>query len=286
MVGTEILKVTDPDFQFIGLHSNVLNVKDAGQIKALLNAQKPDVVIHLAAKTNVDWCERNIAECQTINVQGTRHIAQAATEINALLVYPSTSYLYPGDKEQPYDERVDAIDPKKVIGVYAQSKFEGEIVVQNMTHLDFIIPRFGALYGGGKEDKKFVAKVLGLVKEGKKEIKMIRDRVIQPSSVKDTVANLLALIKRQGRGIYNMVGHGQASYYDYAQAILEFADITDVRVIPIQSQDFKESAPRPKNLTAINGRLQEAGLDLMRDWRIALKEYVLEIKDDFLNTTH
>ncbi len=120
-----------------------------------------------------------------------------------------------------------------------------------------------------------------MVQSGVKEIKMINDRNIQPSSVKDTAHNLLVLIEKQGRGVFNMVGHGQATYYEYAKAILEFVGVRDVKVTPISSQNFKESAPRAKNLTAVNGRLNEMGLDLMRDWRVSLKEYIDEYKEIF-----
>ena len=224
----------------------------------------------------MDWCEENPEECYNINVQGTRNVCEAAQSVGALLVYPSTCYIYSGEKIGPYDERVDKVIPEKIVGVYYKSKWEAENAVREVCGENYIITRLGALFGGGKQDKKFVGKIVEKVRSGIKEIPAVNDRAIQPSSIKDTVRNLLKLIEAKGRGVFNMVGHGSATYYDYARAIVEFLGVDGVQVIPISSSAFAESAPRAKNLTALNGRLQEMKIDFMRDWKIALKEYIYE----------
>jgi len=283
MVGTEFTRQfpKDPAFEYLPLPEFDVTQKD--NVREIFRTLRPAVVVHLAAITDVDGCEKNPADCLKVNVEATRTVANASQAIGALMVYPSTFYIYPGEKDSPYDERYDAIDPKKIVGVYSRSKWEGEEAVRSVKDLKHLIVRFGALFGGGSRDKKFVAKVIGLVKSGQKTIQMVNDRVIQPTYVKDTVLNLMAVIRQGGAGTFNMVGKGQATYFEYARAILEFSGVHGVEVVPIASQDFKENAPRPKNLTAVNGRLAELGWDRMRDWKVALKEYLEDYKEELWN---
>jgi dTDP-4-dehydrorhamnose reductase len=124
-----------------------------------------------------------------------------------------------------------------------------------------------------------VRKILEQIQMGKREIQLVNDRVIQPSYVKDTAHNLLELIRAGGRGTYNIVGHGSATYFEYGQAIVKFLERQDVKIIPISSSEFVERGVRTRYLTAVNGRLKEEGLDLMRHWRVALKEYITELRE-------
>lgn len=282
MVGTELKKHLDNAFFFKHFNYPDLDVTNRHRTQEIIEYHRPDVIIHLAAKTDVDWCEYNPEECFAVNVEGARNVCEGAQKVKALLVFPSTFYVYPGDKESPYDERYDKVIPDKIIGTYSKSKWIGEVVVSEFKNMRHLIVRFGSLFGGGEKDKKFVSKVLRMVSSGVKEIRMIDNRFIQPSSVKDTARNLLSLIEKGGEGVFNMVGHGTASYFEYAKAVLEFAGVKDVKVISINSKDFKETAPRAFNLSAVNGRLGEMGLDRMRDWRLALKEYIEEIKSQFI----
>lgn len=279
-VGTELKKQLRQwdgyESVFFSHHeSDVLNFPRA---KDILTDYKPDIIIHLAAKTDVDWCEENPEQCYKINVVGVENIAKIAKELNAVFIYPSSFYVYSGEKDLPYDDRIDKPCLDKILGVYAKSKFLGEEVVRKILQKYFIV-RFGALFGGGRKDKKFVKKVLDLTKK-KKIIRMVDDRITVPSSVKDTVTNLIRLIQTDKYGTYNMVGHGQASYYEYAKAILNYAGIDNVKIIPIKSNSFKEKALRARNLSIINGRLKDLNLDLMRNWRSSLKDYIEELKKE------
>ncbi len=249
-----------------------LDVIDGKKTFEVVQRVGPDAIFHLAAKTDVDGCERNVQECYNVNVDGTKNICAAAKAVGAWILYPSTTYIYDGDKGSPYDERVDQIIPNKIVGVYSKSKWEGELLIRELPQ--HVIVRFGALFGGGSKDKKFVAKIIQKVRSGVKEISAVQDRVIQPSSVKESVNNLLKLIEIQGRGVFNMVSLGCATYVEYAQAVVDFIGAKDVKVVGVPSLQFLEAAPRAKNITAVNGRLDEMGINLMRDWRVSLKEYI------------
>lgn len=281
MTGSELMKHAPCDTLFFGHDEEpAIDILDCAKARKIILLHRPDVIIHLAAETDVDFCEKNPQECYSINVKGTQNMVDIAREAGSVFVYPSTFYVYSGGKKDYYDDRVDEPDINNISSVYAKSKFMGEEVVRANLKKYFIL-RMGALFGGGKKDKKFVGKILNLIKT-RREISAISDRIVQPSSIKDTVKNLLALIRTDKYGIYNMVGHGSASYYEYAKAIVEYSGVNGVKIIPIESTDFKEDAPRKSNLTVTNGKLRETGLDLMRDWKVALKDYISGIKKEGL----
>ncbi len=281
MIGSELSKYAPKDAIFFSHNEEpILDISDYAKAKEIILSHRPDAIIHLAAETDVDWCQNNPQECSNINVKGTQNLVNIAKEIESVFVYPSTFYVYGGGKKDYYDDRVDEPDIDTISSVYAKSKFMGEEAVRRNLKRYFIL-RFGALFGGGKKDKKFVAKILNLIKT-QREIRIVSDRIVQPSSVKDSVHNMLALIQTDKYGTYNMVGHGSASYYEYAKEIVEYSGAKGIKIIPIKSADFKEDAPRESNLSVINGKLKDIGLDLMRDWKVALKDYIGEIKKEGL----
>lgn len=278
MVGSELTRQLASRQLYDEVVSVDVDVRELAQVRDAILHHKPNVIIHLAAKTDVDWCEAHPDACNSVNVSGTVNIATLARHVGALLVYPSTFYVYPGERKKPYDERFDVIIPHKIVGAYARSKFAGEQVVRILAG-PHIIARFGALFGSWEKEKKFVRKILEQIKMGRTEIRLVNDRITQPSYVKDTVHNLLELIRAGGRGTYNIVGHGSATYFEYGQAIVKLLERKDVKIIPISSSEFAEQGARTRYLTAVNGRLKEEGLDLMRSWRVALKEYITELRE-------
>jgi dTDP-4-dehydrorhamnose reductase len=287
VVGSELRKQmsSTPGYRDSVVSSALIDVTDKKQVARVFASFKPTMVFHLAAKTDVDWCEENKDICYQVNVEGTKNVVLEAKKMKATFIYPSTFYVYNLEDKQenrPYDERFDVPKAEKIKGVYSRSKFLGEREVVKSVIKNYFIVRFGALFGGGVKEQKFVAKVLKMIKRREKAIKMVNDRFVQPSSVSDTVHNLLELAKTSYYGVYNMVGHGSASYYEYAREIIKNLGRTDIEVIPISSLDFEEKAPRAKNLTAVNGNLGELKLDLMRDWRESLKDYLNELKREGL----
>ena len=276
VIGTELiqqLKNNYSEVEYCAIGRKELDVENKQMVKEVILENNPDVVIHLAAWTNVDSCEEKQKECYRTNVTGTANICQAVKEIGAILVYPSTFYVYSGEEGKVFDERVDQPILEEIVGYYSKTKLLGEQEISKHGLKKYYIIMIGALFGGGINDKKFVAKILKKAKKNE-TIEAVNDRVVQPTYANDLVSNLLKLISTNKYGIYNMVGKGKATYYQYAQAILSFAGLQKVELLPISSSQFVEAAPRAKNLSAINGNLQEIGLDLMRDWQEALKDYI------------
>lgn len=240
-----------------------LDVTDLKEAINVCKKHKPDIIIHLAAETDVDRCERDPEQAYLVNTIGTYNIAVAAKEVGAMLVYVSTAAVFDGVKKEPYLE-VDAPNPQNY---YARSKFLGELAVQGtLKKEDYIIARAGWMFGGGPErDLKFVAKIIPQFKNP--EIKAVNDKFGSPTFGKDLVTGIQKLIIDGKRGIFHMSNKGMCSRYDVAKFV---ADVLQSKalVTSVDSSFF--------NLDAARGGSEgmASSLDIMRPWQDALKEYL------------
>lgn len=275
MLGQELIRQLKNQHLEIFAFGRELNVADQNKVRQKIAVIRPDTVFHFAAKTDVDWCERYKEECFETNVLGAENLAKECYAAGAKLIFPSTYYVYSGLTKFPIDDRRHKPKMSEVMGIYSQSKLLAEEVVWKKTRGKAYTVRLGSLFGGGQLDKKFVGKIFSLVKS-KKTISVVADQFIQPSYSKDTVRNMLLLLTKGPPGNYNMVGHGVASFYEYAREVLYYGQVRGVTVVPINSKRFRQAAPRASKLEAINGKLSDLGIDRMRDWKIALAEYIKE----------
>ncbi|AWN23016.1 NAD(P)-dependent oxidoreductase [Deinococcus irradiatisoli] len=99
-----------------------LDLTQAPSVLDVIGRERPDVIVHAAAYTNVGGAERERTRCWAVNVEGTRHIAQAANAIGAKLVHISTDYVFDG---QSGDYRETDI-PGPVVNYYALTKLVAE----------------------------------------------------------------------------------------------------------------------------------------------------------------
>src|SRR5438445_6323576 len=131
-------------------------------------AQRPDLVIHTAAYTDVDGCERNPESAFAVNAQGTRRVAEGAAKANARLIYLSTDFVFDGKKTEPYTER----DPVNPLNVYGRSKLAGEEEAVKGCHRTLVL-RTSWLYG--VHGKNFVKIILSLAGT-QPEIRVVEDQ--------------------------------------------------------------------------------------------------------------
>lgn len=249
-------------------HVYPLDVCDNSQVLSTFERFHPELVLHLAALTNVDYCELHPEEAFRINAVGTKNIVLACRQFNAELVYVSTAQVFDGEKETPYTE----LDVPKPINVYGQSKLEGEKAVQSSLNQYFIV-RTAWLMGGGKNDKKFAAKIVRLL-ETEKELKVIDDKIGSPTFVTDLAKNILEVIQAKCYGIYHIASRGSCSRYQMAQKIREILGRKEVRIIPASSRDFPLPAPRGISEVLVNDKLELLGLNLMPSWQEAVENYL------------
>lgn len=247
-----------------------LDIEDASAINTVIGI-KPDLVIHCAAETRVDYCEEHPDEAYSCNVIGTQHIATACRELDIPLVYISTDYVFDGSKDTPYIET----DPVQAINVYGQTKLKGERVVRELIPLKHYIVRPGWLYGFVRFEKtNFVRTVLKLAADDR-PIRMVTTQVGSPTSSHDVAHAILQLIKTTEFGIYHLAAQGYCSRYELAKKILEYVGRGDIEVEPIE--DFPQRAARPAFTALENVRARDLGIEL-KSWEVALKEFISRVK--------
>ncbi|MDD5428963.1 MAG: dTDP-4-dehydrorhamnose reductase, partial [Candidatus Omnitrophica bacterium] len=237
------------------------------------------IVIHAAAWTDVDGCERDREKAYRINASGTENVAVACKNAGAVLIYISTDFVFDGKKKEPYTEE-DKTDP---LNIYAASKLAGEEAVRKNLKEYFIL-RTSWLYGAG--GKNFVDTIIA--KAGtEKELKVVRDQAGSPTYTKDlacAIHRLADKIFRDRRqptaafGTYHVSNSGSVSWYDYACEILRLAGL-DTKVKAITSAELARPAKRPAMSVLDNSKFASFTGYAMRDWKIALKEYIMKEKE-------
>ena len=272
MMGMDVCRVFSEHHEVFATNLEELDVRDAGAVLQFADHIKPDLVLHLAAATDVDACERDPDSAYLSNTIGTRNVALACQRTGAEMVYISTIAVFDGHKSEPYTE----YDEPGPLNVYARSKYEGEQIVRSLLSRYYVV-RAGWMFGGREQDKKFVAKILALAAE-KPSLTVVDDKFGSPTYSVDIAHGLLNLTNTGYYGTYHLVGTGPyCSRLAFAETILEYAGITSCKIEPISSASFPLAAPRPRMEAARNYQLELMGMQLMRPWRESLREYVAEL---------
>jgi dTDP-4-dehydrorhamnose reductase len=242
---------------------------------------KPDYLFHLGAFTDLEYCELNIEETYKTNTLSVENACYIANELDIPLLYISTAGIFDGKKEL-YDDW----DVPHPLGQYARSKYAGEKFVQENVR-KHLICRAGWMMGGGpKKDKKFIQKLMKQIKEGKKELFIVDDKDGTPTFTHDFAKNVKALIQKEFWGLYNMVCGGETSRYEVAEEILRILSLaTKIKITAVKSDYFKKIyfADRPASERLVNCKLSLRDLNLMQDWKIALKEYIATYYQGYLD---
>jgi dTDP-4-dehydrorhamnose reductase len=265
-----ILKCTDKDVNESWL--SYLDFRDFDAYKKDVNDFRPDYLFHLGAYTDLEFCELNADETYNTNTLGVENAVYLANTLDIPLLYISTAGIFDG-KKVIYDDW----DQPNPLGVYARSKYMGErFVVENTKR--YLVCRAGWMMGAGpKKDKKFIQKLMKQLKEGKKELFIVDDKDGTPTFTHDFAKNVKALIQKEYWGLYNMVCGGQTSRYEVAQELLKILGMTNtVKLTAVKSDYFKATyfAERPPCERLVNRKLLIRNINLMRDWKVALEEYI------------
>lgn len=265
-----ILKCTDKDVNEAWL--SLLDFRDFDAYKKDVLEFGPDYLFHLGAYTDLEFCEMNADETYNTNTLAVENAVYLANELNIPLLYISTAGIFDGAKEL-YDDW----DQPNPLGVYARAKYMGErFVVENATR--FLVCRAGWMMGSGpRKDKKFIQKLMRQIKDGKRELFIVDDKDGTPTYTHDFARNVRALLEKEYWGLYNMVCGGQTSRLEVATELIRLLKMEDtVKLTPVGSDFFKETyfAERPPCERLVNRKLNIRNMNLMRDWREALKDYI------------
>ena len=265
-VNEEWLTFTD----FRDLESYKKSVKDFG----------PDFLFHLGAFTDLEFCEKNIEETYRTNTYSVENAIDISNELNIPLLYISTAGIFDGSKEI-----FDDWDTPSPMCHYAKSKYEGEKLVQNKSKR-FLICRAGWMMGGGpKKDKKFINKIMTQIKEGRKELFIVNDKLGTPTYTHDFAENVRILLETEDWGLYNMVCEGLTGRMEVTQELLRILNLENkIEIIPVTSGYWEKEyfATRPDSERLINAKLNARDMNIMRDWKVCLKEYISNYYANFL----
>ena len=246
-----------------------LDVRDPAAVMAQVASARPDLVMHLAAATDVDRCEQEPDWAYASNAIGTQNVALACLEHNIPLVYISTAAVFSGDKPDPYTE----FDIPRPANLYGNSKLAGENIVASLLQRYYIV-RAGWMIGGGEKDRKFVGKIARLICEGKNPLKVVNDKWGSPTYAKDLLTGIRRLIQTGYYGLYHMVNKGCCSRYEVALLIQGILQCPELTINPVSSKEFPLPAPRARSEAMRNLKLDLLGLNTMRSWEEAVIDYV------------
>ena len=272
------LKCTDIDVNDSWL--SYLDIRDyKAYLKDVLEFE-PDYLFHLGAYTDLEYCELNQDDTYITNTMAVENAVYIANKLDIPILYISTAGIFDGSKDI-----FDDWDLPNPLGHYARSKYAGEVFVENNCRRHLIC-RAGWMMGSGpKKDKKFIQKIMQQLKDGKKELFVVTDKVGTPTYTYDFASNVKLLLEKEFWGLYNMVCSGNTGRFEVAQELVKVLDIEDeVKITPVDSDYWEEIyfADRPPSERLINKKLDFRGVNFMRDWRVCLKEYLENYYQDYL----
>lgn len=255
------------------------DVRDFAAIRKSIVDFKPDLIINLAALTDLEFCEKEQENSWLTNGLGAENLGLVANELDVPCVYISTAGIFGGERDLYND--FHAPNP---LSVYAQSKYYGEQHVRNSVKKHFVL-RAGWMMGGGpSKDKKFINKIYKQICAGSQELFVVDDKLGTPTFTVDFANGLCAIVESEQYGLYNQVCNGAASRFVVAQEFVRLMGLTEkVKVTVVPSDYFKEQyfAPRPASEKLVNLKLNQRGLNRMRDWQVCLEEYAAVFKADY-----
>lgn len=249
------------------------DITKPGEIDGCIKNVSPKFIIHSAAMTDVDGCERDRDKAYAVNFLGTKHVALACKKYDAFPVCISTDFVFNGKKKSPYTED----DLTAPLSVYGDSKLKGEDAVRNALDKYFIV-RTSWLYG--KYGKNFVDTIASKAKT-EKILKVVNDQCGSPTYTRDLAKAIRLLLDRvvssvSGAafyGIYHVSNSGSVSWYEYTRKIIDILGLkTEVR--PISSIELARPAKRPSMSVLDTSKFTGLTGHNMRRWDVALEEYL------------
>ena len=267
----------------LGLYTRAeCDITSHGAVQSALRAFRPDLVINTAAMTAVDACETRQEEAMAANFEAPANLAAQCSVMDVPLIHLSTDYVFDGkDGDVPY-KTTDKINP---LSVYGQSKMMGEEAILQ-THPWHVILRVSSVFSA--YGNNLLPKMLQLI-DTRDELKIVTDQKGCPTAAPEiaraliTITEALLKGKSNGFGIFHLCGAGEATRFEFVQAILEaYAPFTKrhPRLIPALSSDFPGFAERPAYSVLDCTRLLDVYGITQTSWREGLKTAMHQLMHD------
>lgn len=269
MLGQDLVRTTPYGIELVALSSKEFDVTKPELVENRMKQISPDKVIHCAAWTDVDGCEKDPEKAEQANVLGTRNVGRFCSDFGIPFCYISTDFVFDGLKNVPYIED----DLPNPINVYGKTKLAGEEWVRgNLTN--WFIVRTSWLFG--VSGKNFVTTMLRFSKE-QSFVKVVNDQVGSPTFTEDLASAIWQLALGEKFGLYHITNSGNCSWYQFACEIFKAAKI-DKEVIPITSNELSRPATRPHYSVLSNGKWTQNGFAPLRHYNESLLSYLSLIK--------
>jgi dTDP-4-dehydrorhamnose reductase len=276
LVGSRIVELLSGKYQFEGIgRSAGIDIANKNSVLEKIQNSDGEVVLHLAAKTDVDGCEKDKrlgqdGEAWKINVEGTRNIADACFQTEKKLIYISTDFVFDGTKDTYFEQ-----DLPNPVNWYAQTKYEGEKIIQELES-PWNIVRIAYPYRAKFTKSDFFRSILKRLQEGNPII-AVTDHIFTPTFIDDIAFALDAIINSSSTGIFHVVGSQSLSPFDAAKLIADEFGLDKSNIAKTtRSKFFVDRAPRPFQLALKNDRITKLGIP-MRTFEEGLGEIKKQI---------
>ncbi|MBP9793976.1 MAG: dTDP-4-dehydrorhamnose reductase [Flavobacterium sp.] len=256
------------DIQFIFASSSDLDITNPERVTSFFETNTIDFCINTAAYTAVDKAETEVEKAHLVNVVGPKNLAIACQKSGTTLVHISTDFVFDGEGNTPYTED----QPTNPIGVYGQTKLEGEIEVVNNCQKHFII-RTSWVYS--QFGNNFMKTMLRLAQD-RTELNVVADQTGTPTNAVDLAEVILKMIASNIQhpssncyGIYNFSNEGICSWYDFAKEIFRINKV-EIKVNPIPTEAYPTPAKRPKYSVLDKSKIKNTFKIEIKSWQEAL----------------
>jgi len=281
LIGNRFMELAQDKFEVYGTYNShpvegnnlyKLNVVNRADTFNLLKRISPDVVIDTHSLNNVDYCETHREEAWSVNVEGTKNIAEACIDYGSKLVFFSTDYVFDG-KKMKYSEK-DKPKPLNYLGI---NKATTEQILE-LLDMNHITVRTSVVYGkGGLNKVNFVFWLIQKLKAGER-VSVVTDQKNNPTFVDNIVEQVLYLYKKNKKGIYHITGSECLSRYDFSLKIAEVFDLNQNLITPITSVELHQIAKRPTVVNMSVAKLErETGIK-QDDVLTGLRKYKIQLE--------
>ena len=254
----------------VGVDVEEMDITDKAACEKVITESKVDAVIHCAAYTAVDAAEDNVDICMKVNAEGTRNIAEVCKKLDIKMMYISTDYVFDGQGERPWEPD----DERAPLNVYGQSKYEGELAVEELLEKFFTV-RIAWVFG--VNGKNFIKTMLRIGKE-RGAASVVCDQIGSPTYTYDLARLLVDMIQTDKYGRYHATNEGLCSWYEFACEIFRAAGMDEVKVTPVTTAEYPAAkAKRPMNSRISKEKLSENGFERLPEWQDAVARYLKEI---------
>lgn len=251
------------------LGRNDIDLLSYENVYTRLQEHKPSVVINASAYTAVDRAEQETTEAYNLNAKGVEILGKVCAQLGIPFVHVSTDFVFDGKSSTPYKET----DPANPIGVYGNTKYQGEQLLLRVNPKAIII-RTSWVYGIFGQN--FMKTMIRLSQE-RSELGVVNDQWGSPTSSKELARGILHAVHHPVwiPGIYHFTNSGTTTWFEFASNILKLAEATTT-VKPISTNQYPTPAKRPEFSKLDTAKWEGTYGYTIPHWKESLKEVLKE----------